>query len=268
MNIPFEWIDEFSPSGATGGGGGGGGSSYPPPGGGGGYPYPPPGGGGGSSYPPPGGGGGGVDSNYSSFYSDMPTTLEELWGDEYNLSDYEGMFPDYDPLKEQLAGEKLKLNIRGMRSEGRGYLGKFTKQRQATGFAGQGAKQREYELGRDVLLEGIGSKLSSLNLGYAEQIHGFREDWQDKMYDRLADLIKAEADISPTASNPTGGIPPGAGYPGTQNDDSYSDPRGGYNADAWRFSDPAFQSWHAEFGGDMTIEEAYDAWIASQEGDE
>ena len=136
MNIPFEWIDEFSPSGATGGGGGGGGSSYPPP----------------------GGGGGGVDSNYSSFYSDMPTTLEELWGDEYNLSDYEGMFPDYDPLKEQLAGEKLKLNIRGMRSEGRGYLGKFTKQRQATGFAGQGAKQREYELGRDVLLEGIGSK--------------------------------------------------------------------------------------------------------------
>jgi len=175
---------------------------------------------------------------------DYPTTIHDLFGDKYDLQKYEDMFPSYDPTKEQFFKQQYDIGLRGLQGRERslglqyqlgaqnsrlGLRNILSKQRGTfgqTGFAGSGAFERmmgqitgrarnqfgnlrgNYLLG----LSNLALQREGLNTQLNQNIYTAHKDWENQMYERLANLISSDADISTNneGDNTPSPSPPGA----------------------------------------------------------
>lgn len=130
-------------------------------------------------------------------------------------TNYAEFFDPYDPQKERFAEQGNALQT-AFFNEQQGFLESGTQNQLKdltnntpyTGFNNSGAIERSTQRSRDDIMRGYNTGLDSLNfqrannqLGFEQDIYGYREDYKDKQRQTLLDLIQSDADIDKYATD-------------------------------------------------------------------
>lgn len=106
---------------------------------------------------------------------------------------YKKLLPQYDPTKEKFAQRNLFSGLSNVRQgAGQSLLDLFMGAEQAqakSGFAGAGAIRGTLGRGRQQVMKGVRGATEQGLMGFEENVHGLREDWQKSIIDRLADFV-------------------------------------------------------------------------------
>lgn len=127
----------------------------------------------------------------------LPLDVGGLFGDKYDLGDYEDVFSDYDPTKEKflrsgyergqgIAGRQTRAGMFQVNTE-------FSSLSAKSGFAQFGKLDAGRRRTKTGVLGEFRDRQAGARSDFREGAFGLQENWRQKQWDRLVDLIRSEA---------------------------------------------------------------------------